>query len=213
MQEQTTKEFFARYERPLRCMFDFYCKVEHVALDEMDKSAMQYRAFVKLTNQLRLAPELIANEDVVIIYKLILKGRTDKSHTISYEELLSALVRAAIRGRRKLGGTVTKTSEEGEDTAGKSEKKPSNVLFFDVKEISVDTLDALMKYIDISSAEKTAALKRRLIELQHGSVVKPRQKAEKSVGPRSDGGDNIIQEKDAKEEAEGEEEEQEPEPE
>ncbi len=168
-------------------MFEFYTKVEEVEIGEhlaLNTSTMQYRAFVKFASQMRLVPTLISNEEVVMIYKLIMKDKSANTEEpekqkslLTYEEFLEALVRVAIRGRGKLG--KTKLSEMGS-------KKPvgtGNMLFFDVKEIGVDTLEGLMRCLELAPTEKRAALMQRLVELQHEGVKAGMMKKRLALSP------------------------------
>ena len=182
MKEPKTKEFFARYAKPLRCVFEFYTKVEDVEIAdrvELSASTMQYRAFVKFTIQTKMAPTLISNEEVVMIYKLIMKEKAEKTRSLDYDDFLESLVRIAIRGHSKLD--KLRKASESEAKAGDKKASAGSMLFFDVKEINVATLESLMRLLEFSPSEKRSVLTQRLVELQHEGIKDARLKQKNAV--------------------------------
>jgi hypothetical protein len=173
MKQQQVIEVFKRYEQSLRCVFDYYNKLEDLELTgdvEINATLMSYRSFIKLTTQMKLSPALVTGDEAVMIYKLIMKDKSDSMkeslRALNYDDFLEALVRVAIRGNEKsTKDQMTTDKESSKDTA-----KASAMLLFDVRQITPAAIENLLKYMTLSPAEKKAPLIQRLRELQHESV-------------------------------------------
>ena len=179
-----TAELFARYEKPLRTVFDFYCKLEDLEINEhleIKGSTLPYRSFIKFANQMKLAPSLVATDEVVMIYKVIMKEKSETIRSLTYDDFLESLVRFAIRGNNKL-----EKGKVEEDTESKAATKKSTMLFFDVKEITVETVENLFKYIALSPGDKKLSITQRLMDLQREGVKGAQLKQKNSMSVPKD---------------------------
>lgn len=192
MKEPKVVELFTKYEKQIRCLFEFYAKLEDVELNEhveLNTDNLQYRAFIKLSNQMKLVPTLVTNEEIVMIYKLIMKERAeahkDNIRALTYEDFLEALVRITIRGNEKLGKIGPEEESKENESKSKENTKKSTSLFFDVKEIKLDTIEALFKYLRLNTSEKKISQVQRLLEIQKdyakSSLILKQKKMQSSV--------------------------------
>ena len=160
MKGEKLLKLFAKYEKQLKTIFEFYTKLEDIEINdksEANKTNMPYRSFVKFANQMKLVPTIITSEEIVMLFKLKTKSKSENLLTFTYEDFLESLVKVTIRGNEK----IKKITEEAKTV------KTSAKHFFDVKGITVEMIENLLKYIDISPTEKKSVLTNRLHELQN----------------------------------------------
>jgi len=153
----------------LRTIFDFYVKLENLGISvdlEIKANSLPTKGFVKFANQIKFVPGLVTAEEIVMIYKLILKEKAENYKYLNYDDFIVSLVRVAIRGNSKLS---EKSANEA-NSKMKEQIAKTGMLFFDVKEITADTLENLMKYMGLGLSLKKKELNDRLISYQHEGV-------------------------------------------
>lgn len=166
MKDDKVVELFGKYEKQLRGLFEFYAKLEDVELNEhmdLNTENLSYRAFIKLSNQMKIAPALLTHDEIVMVYKLIMKQKTesakDKKRALTYEDFMETLVKITIRGKEKLirimsGGSEEELSSKEIQSKSKEGGKKSTALFFDVKEINTNNVQNLFEYLNLNPADK-----------------------------------------------------------
>lgn len=133
---------FDAYQRPLFHMFKFYAaqdsQKDKLAYDsEWLMSTLSYKELVRWSYQQDITPNLVTPEDMVYIYKTLVREQEDllqeraeseqrvKSGMIDYAMFKKAICRISIRSQEKLGGGNQDLLEAklNEDTRARDEKK------------------------------------------------------------------------------------------
>ena len=114
-------EIFDKYHRQLNHMFKFYAaqdsQKDKLAYDsEWLRNTLSYKEFVRWSYQQDITPNLVTPDDMVYIYKTLVREQEDilqenkaaesriKSGMIDYKMFKKAICRISIRSQEKLGG-------------------------------------------------------------------------------------------------------------
>lgn len=142
LDQQAVAEVFDTYGRQLYHMFKFYAaqdaQKDKLAYDsEWLMSTLSYKELVRWSYQQDVTPNLVAPEDMVYIYKTLVREQEDilqdkaeaqgrvKSGMVDYNMFKKAICRISIRSQEKLGGGNKDLLEAklNEDAKAKEDKR------------------------------------------------------------------------------------------
>jgi len=163
MEEPDVAKVFRYYENTLKTLFEFYSKfdkVEAYKYSEMGVVSLSYKSFIKLINQQRLLPNIITKDELMIIYKVIMKNKVGKIGSLNFEEFKESLVRIIVKGKNRLANPGDKRPRDN----------TKSLLLFDMEGVTANTLRELFKYMKLAPEMSKRAFVKKLIELQDEGV-------------------------------------------
>eukprot|EP00826_Nyctotherus_ovalis_P009773 TRINITY_DN12588_c0_g1_i2.p1 TRINITY_DN12588_c0_g1~~TRINITY_DN12588_c0_g1_i2.p1 ORF type:complete len:185 (+),score=45.24 TRINITY_DN12588_c0_g1_i2:338-892(+) len=175
MNEPEVVQLLKRYDNTLKTLFEFYVKLDTIEAYKSSETgvlSLPYKSFIRLVNQQRLTPGVVSKDEILIIYKLLMKNKVGKIGPLNFEEFIESLVRIAIKGKDKMNAEENKPQD-----------KPKSILLFDMEGVTVNTLEELFKYMKLSPQISKRLFVKRLTELRsrgiRSEVQKRRQSASK----------------------------------
>eukprot|EP00347_Sterkiella_histriomuscorum_P016192 403354133 len=175
IEQPDVKDLFALYDKSLKSQFQLACK-----WDSTDITKMSYNSFLKFGIKYGITPSLISSQDLIYIYKTILRGKKDQQQQIemsvtdvegsklNINDFKEALIKVACLAKVKLQQSDLKSNQGGNsmntsqilDKPGKSTsvtRSINNTLEkeFDVSGMNAQIIENFFRHIDLKLDRQT----------------------------------------------------------
>lgn len=159
MKQAEVKELFEKYKTAI--LFDYFAKLDHIAIEKANVSSVQYKVFAKFATQLQVVHSLISLEDLQVIFKQVIKDKPKTENTtpahLDYDDFLEAITRIAVISKEKL-------ENETNEAMAEAKSKQKGIPPLNMKGMTVAILEKFLKFIGLDPSESKISLVNKLKE-------------------------------------------------
>ncbi len=164
----------AKYSPQLEHLFDVYARLEDPEIDQetlISTNTIQSKSFVKFANHFKVVPDIIAAENLPMIFASTTKGKPAYGKlavkALSYEDFLEAIVKICILGKTKLGAAAIPENppeERKDEVMGPT---------FDLKGMDSTVIEKFLKHLGLTPGEKKGPIYQTLkkIKLENQKAI------------------------------------------
>lgn len=157
------------YSPQLEQLFDFYAKLEDPELSQevlKDHSLIQHKSFLKFAQHLDVVPNILEHSGASFVFSNVTKSKQvygkEGVRALRYEDFLEAIVKICVLGKRKLGVEAKGGAEERHDLP---------VEWFELKGVTVQTIENFLKLLGLVAGEKRGPIVQVLKKLKQQNKI------------------------------------------